>query len=251
MDLNMRSNNTDKTKKGQSELGKQIDLQYLARGNAAVRRFQILFKKDLMSFVGHINEVFRPPMSEGLSFKFAPGKRREMMRIMEARVQGPTGWSDFTPRDAQKSMEPDQPQDPGDQHVGQAWRGFAAKASVGFSFREPNSWQSLHIKINDQMCDAHVDRIPFLKLTMPGRPHWDLNPMLNHVAVELLSDKTSFIPFSVTHRNAVGELTSQATVGPWVMVDLPGAEGIGGARVEQGGYKAGVQVVGFFSFLDG
>ena len=148
-------------------------------------------------------------------------------------------------------MVPDQPQGSEDQHIGQAWRALAAKASVGFSFREPNSWQSLHIKINGQTCDAHVDRIPFLKLDMPGRPHWDLNPMLNHMAVELLSDKTSFFPFSVSHRNAQGELTSQGTVGPWVMVDMPGAKGLDGETQKQWGATAGLQVVGFFSLGGG
>lgn len=246
--LNMRSDFTD-------EDYSQAELRTMMKGNAAALRFRMLFDQDLMPFIDHIHEVFRPPKSEGVSFRLAAGKRTSLMMALQPQPLKLRGWNDFSLDTSKAKMVPDQPTDPDVAEIDRAWRALSAKASAGFSFREPNSWQSLHIKVNGKEMvdvDCHVDRKPFLKLARAGRPHWDLNPMLNHSAVELVSDfSPGGIPFSVSRRDARGALTSQATVGLWVVVDLPGMNEIGGERNEGFGLKVGFQAIGFFSFLDG
>jgi hypothetical protein len=167
--------------------------------NAAVA-FQRLFGASLLSFVGRVVTVFSPPQSPGLLFEFGPGMKDKFVKLVEKHT----------------AVTPD---DPGIGDRDAWWRRAAAGAAIGASFRERGTQTSLHVAFNNTLCDVHVDRNGFV-VSEGGFTHWDLNGLLRHLTIDLAGDKAPWLLGSATYLRH-GRPAAQATIGPWLAVDLP------------------------------
>lgn len=191
----------------------------------AGRHFHRIFHKSLFGFVGRIVEVFSPPQSVGLLFQFGPGMHRAFAELVDSAA-------------AAGAMVPD---DPGVGNRDAWWRRMAAGASIGASFREAGTQTMLHVAFNRQLCDVHVDRNAFVT-TEGGYPHWNLNGLLRHLTIDLAGDKLPWVLASVTDVDRRhGRPIFEATLGPWLAVDLPSRDHPGRTEV-----KVGITVVGNF-----
>lgn len=195
----------------------QFDLRTSWEVGETARVFQRLFNVSLMNFVWHVETVFSPPASMGLLFDFAPGKRDEFLKLVDGRA--------FPPKTFQEAMRAQfvpkvlVPDDPGIQHRDAWWRKAAAGAAIGASFREAGTDTSMHIAISDKQADVHVDRSGFV-VNRDGYTHWDLNNLFRHLTVDLLGDKAPWAMVTVTYVRKNRPIF-QATLSPWLGVDLP------------------------------
>jgi hypothetical protein len=199
----------------------QFDLRTSWEVGEAAAVFQRIFHESLLRFVWKVDTVFSPPASVGLLFDFAPGGRDEFLRLVDAKA--------FPPKTLAESMRREfvpqvlVPDDPGVGHRDAWWRKAAAGAAIGASFREAGTDTSLHIAIGKDQADVHVDRNGFV-VDRDGYTHWDLNKLLGHLTVDLAGDKAPWALASVTYVNRRNRPIFQATLSPWIGVDLPSRE---------------------------
>jgi len=182
----------------------QLELRGRWEVSNAATAFQRLFHVSLLSFVGRVVRVFSPPQSPGLLFEFGPGMKDRFARLIGQHT----------------AVTPD---NPGIGHRDAWWRRLAAGAAIGASFREEGTQTSLHIAFNETLCDVHVDRNGFV-ITEGGFTHWDLNGLLRHLTLDLAGDKAPWLLGSATYLDRRQRPLVQATVGPWLTVDLPSRE---------------------------
>lgn len=203
----------------------------------ASRHFHRLFGVSLLQFVGRVVTVLSPPQSVGLQFEFGPKMRDEFAKLISDRA--------FPPKTVQEAIREKFvprvliPDDPGVQHKDAWWRKIAAGAAIGASFREEGTATSLHIAFNNTLCDVHVDRSGFI-VKQEGRVYWDLNNLLRHFTLDLAGDKLPWVLLSATYVRNNKPLV-EATLGPWLAVDLPSRENGG-----RGGITIGLVVTGNF-----
>ena len=89
-----------------------------------------------------------------------------------------------------------------------------------------------------------MDRNGFVVRRADGRVHWNLNGLMRHLAVDLLADKAPWAVASVGYRDKVQRPIVQATLVPWVAVDLPSRTNLGKTDV-----KIGLLLQGTFDAL--
>lgn len=216
----------------------QFDLRTSWEVGETVRVFKRLFNDSLLRFVSHVVTVFSPPASIGLLFDFAPGTRNEFLRLVDERA--------FPPKTLQEAMKAQfvpkvlVPDDPGVQHRDAWWRRAAAGAAIGASFREAGTQTSMHIAIATNQADVHVDRSGFV-VNQDGYTHWDLNNLLGHLTLDLAGDKLPWVLGSVAYVNRHNRPIFQATLHPWLGVDLPSKDGL-----DRTALKIGVAITGRF-----
>jgi hypothetical protein len=192
----------------------QYDLRKRWEVSNAASEFFRLFHVSLLGFVGRVITVFSPPQSPGLLFEFGPGQRDNFAHLIEQST----------------AVTPD---DPGFDEQDDWWRRLASGAAIGASFRERGTQTSLHIAFNKALCDVHVDRNGFV-VTDGGVIHWDLNGLLRHLIMDLAGDKAPWLLASATYLDRRQQPIVQATVGPWLSVDLPSRETGGRTSVTAG-----------------
>ena len=196
----------------------QFDLRTSWEVGETARVFQRLFHDSLLRFVWKVDTVFAPPASAGLLFDFAPGTRDEFLRLVDARAFPPKTLQEaMTSKFVPKILVPD---NPGVEHRDAWWRRAAAGAAIGASFREAGTDTSMHIAISRDQADVHVDRSGFV-VDHDGYTHWDLNKLLGHMTLDLAGDKLPWVLGSVTFVDRRNRPLFQATLGPWLGVDLP------------------------------
>lgn len=199
--------------------------------------FKRLFNVSLLGYVGHVVKVFSPPASIGLLFEFGPGMRDAFLRLVDERA--------FPPKNLQQAMREKfvpkilVPDDPGVQHRDAWWRRAAAGAAIGASFREAGTQTSMHIAIAKNHADVHVDRNGFV-VKNDGYTHWDLNKLLGHLTIDLAGDKLPWVLGSVAYVNKHNRPIFQATLGPWLGVDLPSRDN------DRTAIKIGLAITGSF-----
>jgi hypothetical protein len=203
----------------------------------AAAHFYRLFKVPLLHFVGRVVTVLSPPQSTGLQFEFGPEMHDEFAKLIDQRAFPPKTLPDALTRTSNPQVVV--PDDPGVQDRDAWWRRIAAGAAIGASFREEGTDTSLHIAFNKTICDVHVDRSGFI-VADGGRVYWNLNNLLRHFTLDLAGDKAPWLlaSFTVVRKNRP---LVEATVGPWLAVDLPSKEG--GDRTA---VKVGLVVTGRF-----
>lgn len=215
----------------------QIELRMRWEVAAAGDAFHRLFKVGLLGFVGHVVKVFSPPQSVGLLFQFGPGMRDQFAQLVDKRA--------FPPKTLSAAMREQFvpsvliPDNPGRGHRDAWWRQVAAGAAIGASFREEGTDTSVHIAFNDTLCDVHVDRSGFA-VDKDGYPHWDLNNMLRHLTLDLAGDKLPWVLLSGAVLDKRGRPIIQATLHPWIAVDLPSRDN------DRTAVKVGIMVTGNF-----
>jgi hypothetical protein len=217
----------------------QFELRQRWEVTKAGTDFQRIFHTGLLRFVGRVVEVFSPPQSVGLLFEFGPGTRNEFMRLVDATAFPPKTLNQAlgAPPAASQSMIPD---DPGVGNRDAWWRRMAAGAAIGASFREQGTDTILHIAFNQTLCDVHVDRNGFV-VTDGGYAHWNLNGLLRHLTMDLAGDKVPWVLTSMTYVNRQKRPIFEATLGPWLAIDLPSKDMPGRTDI-----KVGLMVVGTF-----
>ncbi|MEQ1760035.1 MAG: hypothetical protein ABL986_17095 [Vicinamibacterales bacterium] len=201
--------------------------------------FHRLFRTSLLGFVGHVVTVFSPPASIGLLFQFGPGMREEFIKLVDARAF-PAKTLDAASWGKSPAPSVMIPDNPGPGHRDAWWRTAAAGAAIGASFREEGTDTSVHIAFNSHLCDVHVDRNGFV-VNREGYPRWDLNNLLRHFTVDLAGDKVPWLLGSMTVLNRRNRPIFQATLSPWLAVDLPSREGPDKTAV-----KVGLALTGVF-----
>jgi hypothetical protein len=216
----------------------QHDLRTSWEVGETARVFQRLFHEPLMNFVWRVETVFSPPASIGLLFDFAPGTRDKFLKLVDARA--------FPPKSLQEAMREQfvpkvlVPDNPGRQHHDAWWRQAAAGAAIGASFREAGTQTSMHIAISKDQADVHVDRNGFV-VNQDGYTHWDLNKLLGHLTVDLAGDKAPWLLPTVSYVNRRNRPIFQATLSPWLGVDLPSKDGLDRTAI-----KIGLAITGRF-----
>ncbi len=234
--LKMRSNET-------AQNNSQADLRALLNKSPAAHRFRTLFGTSLEGFVGKINEVFEAPKAEGVDFDFPTGKRAAFLSLVDPSTaigrQGPFA---FQGKKTGKMV----PDDPGVGHPDRVWRRLASAASAGISYREPGLGPSLHIAIRSDGANVHLDREGFVK-SMNGRVIYDPKQTVNHLTADLASDFVPVLVTSLMVKDDSGKTSAQATFAPWLEVNLPGSEKMGGGRRSRVEGVAGFRLFGIFS----
>jgi hypothetical protein len=216
----------------------QDELRMMWEVGETVRVFKRIFNDSLLRFVSHVVTVFSPPASIGLLFQFAPGMRDEFLKLVDERA--------FPPRTLQEAMRAKfvpkilVPDNPGVQHRDAWWRSAAAGAAIGASFREAGTQSSMHIAIGPNHADVHVDRKGFI-VNQDGYTHWDLNNLLGHLTLDLAGDKVPWVLGSVAYVNRQNRPIFQATLHPWLGVDLPSQGGLDRTAI-----KIGLAITGRF-----
>lgn len=99
---------------------------------------------------------------------------------------------------------------------------------------------SIHITIAKHETDVHVDRSGFV-VNREGYTHWDLNNLLRHMTVDLAGDKLPWVLGSATYVNKQNRPLFQATLSPWIGVDLPSPNGL-----NRTAFKVGLAITGSF-----
>jgi hypothetical protein len=197
----------------QSELRDRWEVTY------ADTVFLSLIGVSLMPYVGTIIEVFAPPRSAGLHFLFAEGKREEFVRLVNPQAAPPKTLSL-----AMRKKTPDPalvPDNPGPSDPSWGWRNAAAANGIGTSFRQSDTGTSLHVAYDLVSCDVHVDRNGFIMKDSSGQVWWDLNGLLLHVTQDLAGDKAPWALVSAGYVDKYKRPIIQATLSPWLVIDLP------------------------------
>ncbi len=220
----------------------QEKLRNLPPAKDAARLFQALLRTSLWPFVGKIKEVFGPPRSVGLHFEFARGKRDEFVRLVDP--ESISKKVSLVMRKKEKAKSPLIPDNPKRKDANWAWRRLAALNGLGTSFRQEGLGNSLHVAYNRTACDVHVDRNGFVVRRADGRVHWNLNGLLRHLTVDLIPDKAPWAVASVGYRDKDQRPIFQATLAPWVAVDLPSRTNRGKTDI-----KIGLMFQGTFDAL--
>lgn len=216
----------------------QFELRTSWEAADASQHFKRLFNENLLSYVGRVVKLFKPPQSPGLLFEFGPGMHDKFAKLIDERAFPPkTPGVSLAERFTPKILVPD---DPGPGHKDTYWRKLAAGAAIGASFRERGTGTSVHVAFNKTLCDVHVDRNGFV-VTDDGYAHWSLNNLLRHASIDLLGDKAPWVMLSMTYVDRHKRPLVQATLGPWLAVDLPSKDGL-----DQTGVTLGVIVTGRF-----
>jgi hypothetical protein len=217
----------------------QYELRTRWEVGVAARNFQRIFHVGLLGFVGRVVKVFSPPQSTGLLFEFGPGMRDSFAKLVDRRA--------FPPKTLDEALQTNAPapggvtpDNPGVEHRDAWWRKIAAGAAIGASFREEGTLTSLHIAFNDSQCDVHVDRNGFV-VTEGGFTHWNLNALLRHLTVDLAGDKLPWVLGSVAYLDRRRQPIFQATLSPWLAVDLPAKD-----ENDRTAVKIGLMVTGIF-----
>ena len=199
----------------------QEDLRKLTPAKDAAELFKVLLRRPLWPFVGRIKEVFGPPKSAGLHFEFAKGTRDEFVRTVDPEtIEKQISPLSRSMRDRRKKS-PLIPDAPKRKEVNWAVRRLASLNGLGTSFRQEGIGQSLHVAYNRNECDVHVDRNGFVIRRADGTVHWHLNGLLRHLTVDLLPDKAPWAVASFGYRDKHQRPIVEATLAPWVAVDLP------------------------------
>jgi len=220
----------------------QSTLQAMLAKSPATHRFLTLFSSPLAPFVGRINEVFEAPKAEGVDFQFADGKRESFLNLIDpSTALGQVRLLKLT-GDPTGPMVPD---DPGTSHPDRIWRLMASAASAGISYREPGLAPSLHIAITDHGANVHLDREGFVT-TIDERVSYDPKKVLNHLTADLASDFAPVLVSSLTVKDGTGRTRFQATVSPWLEVNLPGTKGIRGGKSKGSEVIGGMRLFGIF-----
>lgn len=217
----------------------QFDMRTSWEVGDAGTEFHRLFNVGLLRFVGRIVKVFSPPQSTGLLFEFGPGMRDEFAALVDKRA--------FPPKTLNEAFQAKVtipgavvPDNPGVEHRDAWWRKLAAGAAIGASFREAGTQTSVHIAFDSTLCDVHVDRNGFV-VNEEGFTHWDLNQLLRHMTVDLAGDKVPWLLGSVAYVDRKNQPIFQATLSPWLGVDLPSKDGLDRTAV-----KVGLTISGSF-----
>jgi len=197
----------------------QVELRMRWEVSEAVTQFKRLFNANLLSYVGRVVRIFSPPQSVGFLFEFGPG-----------------GYDAFS--ELVRNSTAVTPDDPGVGAVDGWWREAAAGAAIGASFRERGKDTSVHISFNKTLCDVHVDRNGFV-VSEGGHEHWDVNGLLRHLTFDLAGDKAPWLLPSVTYLDKHNHPAFNATLGPWIAVDLPSKD-----AVNSPGITIGIGIVG-------
>jgi hypothetical protein len=211
----------DETKHSKSY--SQFELKQRWEVALAANEFKRIFNTSLLQFVLRIVKVFSPPASTGFHFEFAPGSREQFATLLGARAFPPTKDLESALRAPSKPRKAALiPDDPGNTPDA-AWRRLAAGNAIGASFREGGTGTSLHIAFSESFCDVHVDRHGFV-VSEEGKVHWDVNGLLRHLTIDLAGDKVprSLLSFGYVGRDK--QPLFQATLSPWLAVDLPSRE---------------------------
>lgn len=224
----------------------QAQLREKFSGSRADTVFEAVMGQSLLPFVGHIRQIFLPPRSEGIHFKFAAGRRKDFVELIDpSRKVGKIGPDLFL----EKGNSPLIPDDPGPANPGQLWRKLSSLKGIGASYRQAGIGSSLHVAFNEDECDIHVDRAGFVKKDAMGRVTWDHNGLIRHVLVDLASDFRDKAPLPLV---SMGITDSQnrpivsATLAPWLAIDLPSRE-----NNNRASWTLGMGLSGTHSFLDG
>jgi hypothetical protein len=217
----------------------QYELRTRWEVGLASREFQRIFHTGLLGFVGRVVKVFSPPQSTGLLFEFGPGMRDDFAKLVD-RTAFPPKTLDAALQGKPPGRGGVTPDNPGAENRDAWWRRVAAGAAIGASFREEGSQTSVHIAFNDTQCDVHVDRNGFVT-SDDGYVHWNLNGLLRHLTIDLAGDKLPWVLGSVAYVDKQNRPIFQATLGPWLAVELPSKEGI-----DRMGVTVGLMVVGSF-----
>jgi hypothetical protein len=229
-------NKTDK-KAGsysQSELRVRWEVQLVAS------EFLAKFHEPLWPFVDYIYVVFSPPASVGLRFSFVPGKRDTFAALVGEPAAPPKDLQAALNQPMKLGSSPLVPDDPGRGSMDRWWRAAAAGNGIGASFREPGTGTSMHIAIASDQADVHIDRNGFV-VSDGGYNHWNLNGLLRHLTVDLAGDKAKWALLSVGYIDKKNRPVIQATLSPWIAVDLPGPDNERGTNV-----KVGLAITGSF-----
>jgi hypothetical protein len=208
--------------------------------SVAAAEFERIFQVPLLGFVGHVRAVFFPPQSVGLYFDFGPGMRQAFAQLVDKRAFPAQTLNEAL---MQKKALPGKiiPDDPGMNNQQAWWRKIAAGNAIGASFREAGVGTSLHVAFNESACDVHVDRNGFAMSDGNGNAHWDLNGLLRHMTVDLAGDKAPWLLLSAGYVNARNRPIFQATLSPWLAVDLPSRE-----TGRETNVKVGLAITGSF-----
>ena len=200
--------------------------------------FTRLVGSSLKPFIETISEVFSPPRSTGFHFYFKNGMRQAFVNMVYSKAFGPPAVKSLAMRSrADTTLVPDNPSpDPS-----ATWRNIAAAKGIGTSFREPGTGLSLHVAFNKASCDVHVDRNGFVIRDESGNVYWDLNGLLRHFTVDLLSDAAPWLLVSGGVLDNNRRPILEATLSPWTAVDLPSRENGGKFEI-----KIGVLIGGKF-----
>jgi len=201
--------------------------------------FKAMIGVDLLPYVGSIKKVFGPPQSTGLFFNFADGKRTDFIRRIDPRMAPPKKLRlAMREKPAEAALVPDNtlPDEPYAR-----WRNAAAMNGIGASFRQADTGTSLHVAFNRVSCDVHVDRNGFVVRGADGKVTWDINGLLRHLTVDLAGDKAPWLLVSAGWVDDDGRPIIQATLSPWLAVDLPSRENDGKKEI-----KIGLMVGGRF-----
>lgn len=224
----------------------QTELRTKLTGSPADLVFFALMGERLLPFVGHIKQIFLPPRSEGVHFKFAPGKQKEFAWLIDpTRHLGKIGPMLFT----KPGSSPLIPDDPGALKPAQLWRKTASLKGIGASFRQEGIQSSLHVAFDDDYCDVHVDRAGYMKKDAMGRVSWDHNGLLRHLFIDLASDFRDKVPLPLVSMGVTGANDRpiiKATLSPWLAVDLPSK--LNGNKWSM---TVGMALSGTFSLWDG
>jgi len=217
----------------------QFELRMSWEVGETARQFKRLFDVSLLGYVGRVVKLFSPPQSVGFLFEFGPGMHDEFAKLVDERA--------FPPKTLDEAMRAKPsapgvatPDNPGGQHRDAWWRRAAGGAAIGASFREEGTQTSVHIAFNDTQCDVHFDRNGFV-VTEGGFTHWDLNGLLRHMTFDLAGDKLPWVLGSVAYIDKRRRPVFQATLGPWLQVDLPEKD-----KTDRTAVKVGLMVVGSF-----
>jgi hypothetical protein len=200
----------------QEELRKRWEVDYV---DSAFKGFM---DESFVPYIETISEIFTPPRSIGVHFYFAKGTRARFVDLMYSKAFPPGPVTTLSMRKRPTPMVPDKPND-----ASATWRNIAAAKGIGTSFRSADTGLSLHVAFNTASCDIHVDRNGFIMKAADGRVYWDLNGLLRHFTVDLLSDGLPWIMVSGGVLNKNRQPVIEATLSPWLAVDLPSKENDG------------------------
>ena len=218
----------------------QFELRQRWEVTEAATQFHRIFNVGLLGFVGEVETVFSPPASVGFLFKFGPGMREPFARLIDERMFPPKTL-DAALRTGAPAPGKVIPDNPGLNNRDAWWRSAAAGAAIGASFREGGTQTSVHIAFNKDECDVHVDRNGFVLPVGGGNTQWDLNGLLRHMTIDLAGDKAPWALLSVGYVNSRNRPIFQATLSPWLAVDLPSRE-----TGDRTAVKVGIAITGSF-----
>jgi len=193
--------------------------------------FRSFMGESFVPYIETISEIFTPPRSTGVHFYFARNMRERFVNLMYSKAfpPGPITSLSMRKKPVNTPMVPDKPND-----ASATWRNIAAAKGIGTSFRSADTGLSLHVAFNQASCDIHVDRNGFIVKNTSGNVYWDLNGLLRHFTVDLLSDGLPWIMVSGGVLNKNRQPVIEATLSPWLAVDLPSRENGGKREIKFG-----------------